>query len=119
VSSQLAFAAHLRVLFAVLRGADEHLDQVIVQAVEELALEGPLELRVVEIARVQVVIVGVDLGLGESRAEDHLDAVALRPRAERHQRMLIELELIEHLRKSVRGHDGIVEASVAVWNERQ
>ncbi len=49
-------------LFAVLRSADEHLHQVIVQAVEDLALEGPLELRVVEIARMQLEVIGVDAG---------------------------------------------------------
>src|SRR4029077_3568742 len=32
------------VLFAALRRAGEHFDQVVVQAVEELALEGPFEL---------------------------------------------------------------------------
>lgn len=100
-SSQLAFALHLRVFFAVLWRADKHLDQVIVQAVEDLSLEGPLKLRIFEIARMQIVIVDVDLGLGKSRAEYHLNAVTLGPRAERHQRMLIELQLIEHLGEMV------------------
>ena len=108
--SQLPFAPHLRVFFSVLRRADEHLDQVIVQAVEELALEGPLELWIVEIARVQVVVVGVDLGLGKSRTQYHLNAIALCSRTKRDKRMLIELELIEHLGKAVRGHTAIVKS---------
>ncbi|MGB9206173.1 MAG: hypothetical protein WCB94_19605, partial [Terriglobales bacterium] len=70
--SQLALALHLLVLFAVLRCADEHLDQIIVQAIEELALEGPLELRVVEIAGMQFEAVGVDRRLGEAWADDDL-----------------------------------------------
>ena len=97
-------------LFAVLWCADEHLDQIIVQAVEELALEGPLKLRIVEIARMQVVVVGVDHGLGKARTQDNLDAVALRPRTERHQRMLIQLELIEDAGQWVRTHSGILNA---------
>ena len=43
---------------AVLRCADEHLDQVIVQAVENLPLQSPLELRIVKVAWMQIEIVG-------------------------------------------------------------
>jgi len=95
-------------LFAVLRGADEHLDQVIVQAIEKLTLKGPLELGVFEIARVQVVVVGVNFGFDESRAENHLDAFSLHPRAERDQGMLVELELIEHMGEVVIRHPVIL-----------
>jgi phenylalanyl-tRNA synthetase beta chain len=38
-------------LNAVLRRADEHLDQVVVQAIVEIALEGPCELRVFDVYR--------------------------------------------------------------------
>ena len=107
--SQLALAPHLGILLAVLRRANEHLDQVVVQAVEELALEGPLELRIIQIARMKVVIVGMYFGLSEARAENDLDAVTLRTRAELHQRMLIQLQLIKHLGEAVGGHTGIVE----------
>jgi len=44
---------------AVLRRADEHLDQVIVQTIVELALEAPFKLRMIQVARVQLKIVGM------------------------------------------------------------
>ncbi len=106
--SQLPFPPHLSMLFAVLRSADKHLDQVIVQAVKQLALKRPLELRVFEIARVQIVIVSMNFGFDESRAKYDFDALSFHPRTERDQRMLIELELIEYLRQVVRGHPAIL-----------
>src|SRR5579864_4086565 len=45
---------------AILWRADEHLDEVVVQRVVELALEGPFKLRVVEVAGMQVEVVSVD-----------------------------------------------------------
>ena len=42
-----------------LRRADEHLDQVVVHAVVEVALEGPGELRVLDVAGVDGRVVGV------------------------------------------------------------
>ena len=107
--SQLALALHLGVLLAVLRGANEHLDQVVVQAVEELTLKGPLELRVVQIAGMKLAIVGVDLRLAEARAENDLDSVTLRAGAEVNQRVFIELQVTKNTGESVDGHRGIVE----------
>jgi len=97
----------------MLRGTNEHLDQVIVQAVEDLALEGPLKLRIVEIARMQIVVVSMNFGLSESGTEYHLNPIALGARAERDQRMLIELELIEYLSEAVRGHTRILKCRTA------
>ncbi len=65
----------------MLRRADEHLDQVVVQAVEELALKGPLELRIVEIAGMQIEVVGVHRRIGEAWPDDDLDGLALVARA--------------------------------------
>src|ERR1019366_1622835 len=80
-SSQLAFALHLLVLFAVLRRAHEHLHQVIVQTVEELALKGPLELRVVQIAGMQLEVVRVYRRVGSNpQPDDHLHRFAFSAR---------------------------------------
>ncbi len=65
------------------------------QAVVELALEGPLELRVVEVAGVQFEVVGVDLQAGVFESDDDLDAVTLRARVKGQQRMFVEAELFE------------------------
>src|SRR5438270_5461376 len=61
---------------AVLRRADKHFDEIVVQSVVELALEAPFELRVVEIAGVQVEIVGVDRDVFVFECNDDFDAVA-------------------------------------------
>src|ERR1017187_4289954 len=94
---------------AMLRRADEHLDQVVVQAVEKLALEGPLELRIVEVARVHLEVVGVDRRIGKARANDHFDGFALGAGIELDQRMLVELELVLHARQAIRSHARIVD----------
>ncbi len=54
-----ASAAVLLTLGAALRSPREHLDQVIVQAVVELSLKSPLELWMIEVARVQFEIISV------------------------------------------------------------
>jgi hypothetical protein len=94
---------------AVLRRTYKHLDQVIVEAVEQLALEGPLELRVVEIARMQLEVVRVDRRIGETRTNDHLDRVALGAGVEFHQRVLVEAELVLHAGEPFEGHTAIVD----------
>ena len=43
-----------------MRGADEHLYEVGVEGIVELALEAPFELRVVEVAGMEFEVVGVD-----------------------------------------------------------
>src|ERR1017187_6718760 len=79
---------------AMLRSADEHLDQVVVQAVEELALEGPLELCVVEIARMQLEIVNMNRRIGEAWADDHLDGFTFDAGIELDQGMFVEAKLL-------------------------
>jgi hypothetical protein len=96
------------VFFAVLRGADEHFDEVVVQTVEELALEGPLELRIVKVAGVQFEIVNVDGWIGETRADDDFDGLTLVAGIELDERMLVEAKLVLHSRKTVGGHSAIV-----------
>ena len=99
--------------FAMLRGADEHLDQIVVQAVEELALEGPFELRVVEIAGMQFEIVDVNRRLSKFRADDHFHRIALGAGVEFDKRMLVESELVLHERKAVASHPAIVSLAMA------
>ncbi len=95
-------------LAAVLRGTNEHFDEVVVQAIEYLALEGPLELRIVKIARVQLEAVGVDWRISESRADDDFDGFALSAGVELYERVLVEAKLLLHAREAVECHIAIV-----------
>src|SRR5580704_14650523 len=90
--------------FAVLRRADKHLHQVIVQAIEDLPLEGPLKLRIVKIAGMQLEIVGMDARLGEARPDYDLDSLAFSTRIELHQGMLVEPQLLLDSRQAIGGH---------------
>jgi hypothetical protein len=67
-----------------------------VQAVEELALEGPFKLGMVQIAGMKVEIVGMDRDVGILELDDDFDAFALRASGEVEKRMLVEAELGEH-----------------------
>ena len=78
---------------AVLRGADEHLDEIIMQRVEELTLETPFELRVIEIARMQVEKISVHRNRFIFELYDDFYAVAFRTRVEVQERMLIQTQL--------------------------
>jgi hypothetical protein len=73
-SLQAFFAA----LGTILRRADEHFDEVVVQGVVKLALEAPLELRVVQVARMQIEIVGVNREGRVFELDDDFDAFAFR-----------------------------------------
>src|SRR5260370_2381354 len=44
---------------AILRSADEHFDEVIVQGIVELALKAPFKLSIVEVARVHIKVISV------------------------------------------------------------
>ena len=90
-SSQAPLAA----VGAVLRGADEHLHEVVVERIEELALEAPFELRMVEIAWVEVEIVGVHGDGFIFELDDDLNPFALGMRGEIQERVLVEAELGE------------------------
>src|SRR5579863_4120124 len=88
--------ALLAAVGAVLRSADEHFHEVVVQCVKKLALEAPFELRVVEVARVQVEIVCVDGDGFVFELDDDLDAFALGAGGEIQQWMFIETKLRQH-----------------------
>jgi hypothetical protein len=81
---------------AVLRSADEHFHEVVVESVKELALEAPFELRVVKIARVQVEIIRVDGDGFVLELDDDLDAFALGARGKIQQGMLVKTKLRQH-----------------------
>ena len=65
------------------------------QTVIELALESPLEVAMVKVARMQLEVIGVDLHRRILELDDDLDALALGARAKVHERMLVARELLE------------------------
>ncbi len=79
-----------------LRSPGEHFDEVVVQAIVELALEAPLELGMVEVARVQFEIVGMHLHIRIFEADDDFDSLAFFPRIEGQQRVLVKAKLLEN-----------------------
>jgi len=72
-----------------LRRAGEHLDQVIVQAIIELALEAPLELRMFQVARMQIEIISVHGHGGIAKLNDDLHDFAVLTRGKLQQWMLV------------------------------
>ena len=92
----LARAGDLGILFPALGSAREHLDEVVVEAIEKLALKGPLELRVVQVARMKLKVVGVHRHAWIFEANDHFHRLAAELRVEGEQRMLVKRELIQN-----------------------
>jgi len=94
---------------AILGRADEHLDKVVVERVVKLALEAPLELRVVEIARVEIEVVGVHGDGLVFKVDDDFDAVTLGAGGEVQQGVFVETKLGEDtIEASVFRHVAIV-----------
>jgi hypothetical protein len=80
------------------------------ERVIELPLKTPLELRIVEVPRVQVEVIGVDRNALVLELDDDLDAFALGARVEIKQRMLVEPQLGEHaIKPNTFTHTQIVE----------
>jgi hypothetical protein len=80
-------------LKTILRRADKHFDQVVVQAVVELPLQSPLELRVVQVARMKIEVVSVHRHRRILELDDQFDAITLSSGGELQQGMLIKLIL--------------------------
>jgi hypothetical protein len=80
---------------AVLWRANEHFHEVVMQGVVELALEAPFELRIVEIAGMQIEIVDVYGHRLISKFDDDFDAVSFRACGEIQERMFVEAQLGE------------------------
>jgi len=94
-----------------LRRADENFDEVIVQRVVELTLEAPFELGMVEVAGMEVEVIGMHPDRGVLELDDYFHAFAFGARREIQQRMLVEAQLGEdtvEARGGGFGHRGIV-----------
>src|SRR6266542_207462 len=85
----------LAVFLAALRGAHEHLDEIIMQTIVELPLEVPLELWMVQIARVQFEVVRVHRKIGIAELDNDLYPFAFDTGVEYKQRVLVEPELLQ------------------------
>jgi len=98
-------------LGAVLRSADEHFDEVVVQRIEELALEAPFELRMVEVAGMELEVIGMDRDGRVFESDSEFDPLAFRVCGKIQQWMFVESELVEdsiQARGSSFGHRRIV-----------
>jgi len=84
----------LPALGAVLGSASKHFDQVIVQAIIKLALKAPLELGVVQIARMKFKVVIVNRNRRVLELNDDFYALALLPGTEGEQWVFVETELL-------------------------
>jgi hypothetical protein len=62
------------------RCADEHFDEVVVQAIVELALKCPRKLGVIEIPRMQIEVISVHWNSHIFRIDDELNSVAMNAR---------------------------------------
>jgi hypothetical protein len=79
-----------------LRIAREHFDDVVVEAVVELALKGPGKLLVLDFARAQQENVSVDLDALGLEVDEDFDAVFGFARVEAEKRMLVAREFMLH-----------------------
>jgi hypothetical protein len=96
---------------AILRSADEHFDEVIVQGIVELALKAPFKLRIVEVARVHIKIISVHRHGWIFELNNYFHTISLGARRKIQQRMLVKAELIENaIQASIDsfGHNTIV-----------
>ena len=84
-----------------MRGADEHLHEVVVEGVVELALELPGELRAIQIAGMDGKNVGVDWVGGifpvDFQVDEDLDQAVRFAGVEGEQRVIVKAQVIENL----------------------
>jgi hypothetical protein len=95
----------------VLRCADEHFYEVVVQRVIELPLEAPFELRVVEVAGMKIEIVGVNGDRSVLELDDDFYTFAFGAGGKIQQGVFVETELSEdtvETREGGFGHRRIV-----------
>src|SRR3954471_5908121 len=91
-----------------LRSAGEHLNEIVVEAVVELTLEAPLELRMFQIARMQVEVIGVHGNGRIAKLNDDLDDVAVLARGEIQQRVLVPGQCFLNASERIEGHTNIL-----------
>jgi hypothetical protein len=82
-------AGHL----AVLRRADEHLDEIVVQRIVELALEIPGKLRVIEVSRMDLKLVGMHRDGRVLQIDQDFNHAVRFPRGESQQGMIVKLKM--------------------------
>lgn len=107
-------------LCPVLGRADEHFDHVIVQAVVELALESPFELRMIEVAGMKLEIIGMHWDGRTPELDDDFHGLALGARGEIEQRVLVEFQLRKNPfqpRIRIFGHDTILTGVVVMCSK--
>jgi len=105
-------------LYAILWRADEHFDQVVVQAIVELALKAPFKLRMVQVARVQIEVIGMYGDAWIPELDDQFNAIALGASVEIQQRVLVEAQLGPHAfdaQMGIIGHQKIVFDNPISW----
>jgi len=106
---------------SILRSADEHFDEVVVQCIIELALKTPFELRMIEIARMQVEVVSVHRHGWIFELNNYFHAISLRTRRKIKQGMLVKTQLVENaIQASISsfGHNGIVKQVLVCGTSR-
>src|ERR1700704_4401720 len=80
----------------ILRSANEHFHEIIVQGVIELALKAPFKLSIVEVARVHVKIISVHRHGWIFELNNYFHTVPLGARRKIKQRMLVQSQLMEN-----------------------
>jgi hypothetical protein len=106
-----ALQSLLPAIGAILRSADEHFDEVIVQGIVELALKAPFKLSIVEVAGMHIKIISVHRHGWIFELNNHFHAISLGTRRKIQQWMLVKAELIENaIQASMNtfGHNAIV-----------
>jgi tetratricopeptide (TPR) repeat protein len=93
-------------LGTVLRCPREHLDDVVVQAIEKLALETPFELGMIQIAGMQIEVIRVHGYRRIPELDDHFHALSLSASREIKQGVLIQPQLGENAVQSWVGSIG-------------
>src|ERR1700738_2615644 len=91
-----ALQSLLPAIGAILRSADEHFDEVIVQGIVELALKAPFKLSIVEVAGMHIKIISVHRHGWIFELNNYFHAISFGARREIKQRMLVESQLIEY-----------------------
>ena len=77
----------------ILRRANKHLHEIVVQRIVELALEAPFELRVIEVAWMKIEIISVHRNGFIFELDDDFDTVVLGARGKIQERMIVEAQL--------------------------
>ena len=86
---------------SILRGADKHFDEIVVQAVVELVLQMPGELRMIEVAGMNRKHVGVNWDGRVFQIDQHFDHAVVFSRGKSEQRMIVEPQVIENFLQGV------------------